>query len=78
MAHTSLRDFQASAHYATIEACLELGPRELRNSVATSSATFFDEEEEDAGEEQDDIDDEAHLDRPRYSWSRQTSRASEE
>lgn len=69
MAHTSLRDFQASAHYATIEACLELGPRESRNSVATSNATFFDEEEE----EGEDIDDGAYLDRPCYSWSRATS-----
>lgn len=73
MAHTSLRDFQASAHYATIEACLELGPREFRNSVATSNASFFDEDEEDAGEEGGDIDDEAYLDRPRYSWTRPTS-----
>ncbi|CAN0600291.1 unnamed protein product, partial [Laminaria digitata] len=47
MAHTSLRDFRSSAHYATIEACLYLGPRDLRNSGATSSMTFADEDDDD-------------------------------
>lgn len=46
MAHTSLRDFTSSAHYATIEACLHLGPRNTRNSGATSSMTFVDEDEQ--------------------------------
>lgn len=46
MAHTSLRDFTSSAHYATIEACLHLGPRDARNSGATSSMTFVDEDDE--------------------------------
>ena len=49
MAHTSLRDFRASAHYATIEACLFLGPRDLRHSGATSSMTFADEDEQSEG-----------------------------
>lgn len=40
-----MRDFKASASYATIEACLSLGPRDIRNSGATSSVTFEDEEE---------------------------------
>lgn len=46
----ALRDFRASAHYAAIEACLNLGPRGLRNSGATSGATHFDEEEEEEPE----------------------------
>ncbi|CAN0239606.1 unnamed protein product, partial [Scytosiphon promiscuus] len=40
MAHTSLREFRASAHYATIEACLQMGPRDVRNSGATSEMTY--------------------------------------
>lgn len=49
----------ASAHYATIEACLNLGPRDVRNSGATSSLTHFDD---------DDVDD-AILMRPRSTRS---------
>lgn len=40
MNHTTIRDFKASAAYATIEACLHLGPRDTRNSGATSSMTY--------------------------------------
>lgn len=50
MAHTSLRDFRASAHYATLEACVFLGPRDIRNSGATSSMTYVDDDEQEQDE----------------------------
>lgn len=43
MNHTMMRDFKGSAAYATIEACLNLGPRDTRNSGATSSLTYEDD-----------------------------------
>lgn len=55
MAHTSLRDFRTSAHYATIEACLQMGPRDVRNSGATSEMTYLDDD--DADEEDADRED---------------------
>ena len=45
----ALRDFRASAHYAAIEACLNLGPRGLRNSGATSFSATHAENHEEAG-----------------------------
>lgn len=45
MNHTVVREFKASAAYASIEACLYLGPRKTRNSGATSSLTYDEEDE---------------------------------
>lgn len=52
MSHSSLREYQASAHYAAIEGCLELGPRAMRNSGATSNArSYMDDEDDEDGKD---------------------------
>ncbi|CAM9841645.1 unnamed protein product [Ectocarpus sp. 6 AP-2014] len=55
MVHSSLPGFRGSAHYATIKACLYMGPRGTRNSGATSSLTH--EDEWGAEDDEDDEDD---------------------
>ncbi|CBJ27308.1 regulator of G protein [Ectocarpus siliculosus] len=59
MVHSSLPEFRGSAHYATIKACLYMGPRGTRNSGATSSLTHEDEwgteDDEDDSFEQEDF-----------------------
>ncbi|CAM9841438.1 unnamed protein product [Ectocarpus sp. 6 AP-2014] len=58
MVHSSLPGFRGSAHYATIKACLYMGPRGTRNSGATSSLTHEDEwgAEDDENDEDDEDD----------------------
>ncbi|CAN0559008.1 unnamed protein product [Ectocarpus sp. 12 AP-2014] len=59
MVHSSFPEFRGSAHYATIKACLYMGPRGTRNSGATSSLTHEDEwgteDDEDDSFEREDL-----------------------